>query len=266
MREHIQNCGRVVVKVGTTTLAYPNGKLNLQRIEKLTWVLSALRNRGLDVVLVTSGAIAVGADRLGLAERPRDICGKQAASAVGQAALMQMYQSFFLSYGQTVAQILLTKDVLENEVMRENARNTFFTLFKLGVIPIVNENDTVSVAELGFSFGENDLLSAYVACLVESDALALLSDTNAIYDLGDPALHPEAKAVSFVSEITPEIKRMAGGSGSKLGTGGMASKVEAAEMVTAQGIDMVVCSGKEPEILFDVLDGKEIGTFFLGRR
>jgi len=262
-RAGLQRHKRIVVKVGTTTLTYANGKLNFKLMDKLCMVLTDLRNQGKDVILVSSGAIAVGADRLGLAERPRDIPGKQAASAVGQAVLIQIYENFFINYNQKTAQILLTRDVMEQEHLRDNARNTFFTLLSLGVIPIVNENDTISVEELGFS--ENDNLSARVACLADAELLILLSDQDGMYD-EDPGKNPQARLIPVVDGITADVEAMAGDSASALGTGGFAAKVGAAKMANAQGIDVVVASGADPEVLFDILAGAEKGTLFRGRR
>lgn len=260
IRENLKEHKRVVIKVGTTTLTYPNGKINLRKISKLAWTLSDLLHQGKEIILVSSGAVAVGTERLGLAARPRDVCGKQAASAVGQAVLMQIYENFFNEYNQKVAQILLTRDVLEYEQRKNNAANTMNTLLAMGVIPIVNANDTVSTDELDFS--DNDTLSAYVADLIEADCLIILSDINGLYN-DNPRENPEAEIISVVSEITEEIFAIAGGAGSNLGTGGMATKITAAAIVTEKGIDMVIASGEEPTILFDILSGEETGTLFV---
>lgn len=258
-RERLTQHKRVVVKVGTTTLAYPNGRLNLRRIEKLCMVLSDLCSQGREIILVTSGAIAVGTDRLGLPERPRDVMGKQAASAVGQAMLMQIYQNFFAVYNQQIAQILLTRDVVENEIRKQNARNTLFTLLDMHVIPLVNENDTVSTDELGFS--ENDTLSAYVSLIAESSLLIMLSDIDGLYD-GDPKLNPGARIFYEIENITVEVEALAGQSSTKLGTGGMISKIAAARMTTSNGIDTVIASGEDPAILWRLLSGEREGTLF----
>ncbi len=250
---------RIVVKIGTTSLTHPNGKLNLRRIERLAWVLSDLRNQGKEVVLVSSGAIAVGADRMGYAERPRDTRGKQAASAVGQAVLMQIYENFFMRYNQMVAQILMTKDVYTDERRHENAQNTFSALFEMGVIPIVNENDTVSTDELEFS--DNDALSACVATLVEADLLIILSDIKGLYS-SDPKLDENAEFITHVYELTDDIMSLGQCSAGNLGTGGMATKLAAAKAATDEGIAMVIATGEEPSIIFDILDGKNAGTFF----
>ena len=255
-REHLKKCNRIVVKVGTSNLTYPNGQLNLQRIESLCTVLSDLMNQGKEMILVTSGAIAVGAKRLGLAERPRDVRGKQAASAVGQAALIQIYQQFFSRYNREVAQILLTKDIIQIEERKQNARNTFFTLMEMGVIPLVNENDSVSTDELGFS--ENDTLSSYVSIITESDLLILLSDVDGLYD--DPGLGPCAQLIYEIDEITETIEKIAGPSSTALGTGGMATKLAAAGLSAEHGINAVIASGGDPTILWRILSGERVGT------
>ena len=258
-REHLSKYKRVVVKVGTTSLTHPNGQMNLRRMERLCWVLTDLKNQGKEIVLVTSGAIGVGADRMGLSERPRDTVYKQAASAVGQAALIKIYDNFFMTYNQKVAQILLTKDDVEDKVRRENIHNTFSTLLSMDILPIVNENDTVSTEELGI--GDNDTLSAHVARLVDSDLLIILSDIDGMYE-SDPRKDANAKLISEITEITDELERAAGGSGSSLGTGGMTTKITAAKMARERGIDTVIAHGDDPNILFDIMDGVEVGTLF----
>lgn len=263
-RLNLKNYKRIVIKIGTTSLTYDNGKLNLQQIDKLSWVLSDLRNQGKEIILVSSGAIAVGADRLGLSERPRDIMRKQAASAVGQAVLMQIYEKFFMEYNQKVAQILLTKDVFDFEVKKRNAKNTISTLLSMGVIPIVNENDTIATDEL-MDFSDNDTLSAYVANLVESDLLILLSDIDGMYKQ-DPNKNINAPIINLIDEINDEIYKIAGGSSNKLGTGGMISKVKAAKIVNSYGIDMVIASGKKPNVIFNILNGENIGTLFVPKK
>jgi len=262
-RSHLKNKSRIVIKVGTSTLTYENGKMNLSRIQKLAWVLSDLTNKGFEVILVSSGAITVGAERLKLRQRPSETKDKQAASAVGQAILMQIYENFFMQYNQVIAQILLTKDVLDDETRKENTRNTFFTLFDMGVIPIVNENDTVSVDELGFS--DNDSLSSYVACLTDSDLLIMLSDIKGLYD-SDPSINPDAVMLDTVTEINDDITYLAGETKSKHGTGGMATKLMAAKMATQRGIDVVIASGEDPKDIFDILNAEKKGTLFIGAR
>ncbi|MGL4393262.1 MAG: glutamate 5-kinase [Fusobacteriaceae bacterium] len=256
-----KNYKRIVIKVGTTTLTYPNKAINLQKIEKLAWVLSDLKNQGKEIVLVSSGAIAVGTERLKLAERPRDTKGKQATSAVGQAVLMQIYENFFMSYNQIVAQILLTKDVIEEKNRKENALNTFLTLFEMGVIPIVNENDTVATDEI--EFGDNDSLSAYVATLTKSDALIILSDIDGLYN-ADPKKNPDAKLIYEIENIS-DVENFAGDSSSNVGTGGMTTKILAAKIATKEGIDTFIASGENPEIIFKILAGEKIGSLFKGK-
>lgn len=259
-RERMKDYNRVVIKIGSTSLTHENGKLNLRQIDKLAWVVSDLRNKGMDVLIVSSGAIAVGADKLGL-ERPRDIIGKQASSAVGQALLMQIYERCFGEYNQKIAQILLTKGAFESAYKKRNARNTLDRLFELNVIPIVNENDTVATDELN-EFSDNDTLSAYVADLIDSDALIILSDIDGLYT-SDPNKNSDAKIIDTVTEIGEDIYKIAGGSASTLGTGGMATKVKAAELLNSRGIDMVIAQGEDPKIIFDILDGKQVGTMFV---
>jgi glutamate 5-kinase len=224
--------------------------------------LADLGNRGPEIILVSSGAITVGAERLKLAEKPQEIRDKQAASAVGQAILMQMYENFFMQYNQVIAQVLLTKDVLDDGTRKENARNTFFALFGMNVIPIVNENDTVSVEELGFS--DNDSLSSYVACLADCDLLIILSDIKGLYN-ADPGVNPDAKMLDCVAEIDENITRLAGETKSKHGTGGMPTKLAAAKMATEHGIDVVIASGEDPAGIFRILDGAQEGTLFVRR-
>ena len=258
-RQKLQHCKRIVVKVGTSTITYPNGRLNLQRIEKLAWVLTDLSNQGISVTLVTSGSIGVGAIRLAYDHRPTDTREKQAAAAVGQAVLMQIYQNFFNAYHQTVAQILLTRDVIGSDERRENTLNTFETLFKMGVIPIVNANDTISTDELGFS--DNDRLSAMVAGLLDADLLVLLTDINGLYD-ADPKQNENARRISFVSQVTDDIMMMAGPKGSKFSVGGMEAKLMAAKMCEEYGLPMVIALGEDPAILHHIMAGKDVGTCF----
>jgi glutamate 5-kinase len=259
-RERLSEHKRIVVKVGTTTLTYPNGQLNFRRIEKICLVLSDLCNQGKEMILVTSGAIAVGADCLRLDKRPRDILGKQAASAVGQAMLMQIYQRFFSVYNRQIAQILLTGDVLENPQRMGHASNTINTLIGMGVVPIVNANDTIATEELD-EISDNDTLSAHVAVLSESDMLIMLSDIEGLYN-ADPRTAPQAAFYYEVHSITPEMEGSAGGSGSALGTGGMATKLTAARMVMDRGMDAMIASGEDPEIIWKILKGEQTGTLF----
>lgn len=258
-RLKLQGCKRIVVKVGTSTITYPNGRLNLQRIEKLAWVLSDLRNQGKDITLVTSGSIGIGAIRLAYDHRPTTTREKQAAAAVGQAVLMQIYQNFFNAYHQTVAQILLTRDVIGSEERRENTLNTFETLFEIGVIPIVNANDTISTDELGFS--DNDRLSAMVAGLLDADLLVLLTDIDGLYD-ADPKKNENAKRISYVPLVTEEIMSMAGQKGSEFSVGGMEAKLMAAKMCEENHLPMVIALGDDPAILHKIVEGNDVGTYF----
>ena len=257
---------RIVVKVGTSTLTYENGKINLRRVDTLCKVLSDLRNCGHDVVLVSSGAIGVGMGKLSLPKRPTSTREKQALAAVGRCELMFMYDKFFSEYNNTVAQVLLTKYSVDNSHKKENVLNTFNTLLNMGIIPIVNENDTVAIDELeGNNFGDNDMLSAIVATLVQADTLIILTDIDGLYT-DNPRTNPDASHIDVVDEITDEIMHMAHGSGSNRGTGGMATKLNAAKCVTDQGIDCIVLNGDDPHTLYDVLNGTQTGTLFKGKR
>jgi len=269
-RMHLHETKRIVVKVGTSTLTYGNGKINLSRMDKLSMVLSDLVNQGKDVVLVTSGAIGVGVGKLKLKEKPKTIREKQAVAAVGQCELMHIYSKFFSEYGHIVGQILLTRDVVEDEYRRNNVINTFETLLEKEIVPIVNENDSVCVKELesengeNMVFGDNDTLSAIVAKLISADLLIILTDIDGFYDC-DPRMNSCSKKLSVITEITPEIESCAGGVGSKQGTGGMVTKLTAAKIVTAEGIDMVLANGNDPSIIMDILMGEDVGTLFAAK-
>lgn len=268
-RKRIANYKRIVIKVGTSTLIYETGMVNLLRIEKLAMVISDLLNQGKEVVLVTSGAIGVGVGRLKMEEKPHTIREKQAVAAVGQCELMHLYSKFFSEYGHLVGQILLTRDVVEDEHKRQNVINTFETLLEKGIVPIVNENDSVATDEIEFGenrvFGDNDTLSAMVADIIRADLLIILSDIDGFYD-SDPRTNDDSKLFSHIEEITPEIEEFAGGVGSKRGTGGMITKLSAAKIATSAGIDMVLCNGSDPEVIFDVLDCKVVGTLFISNK
>jgi len=253
---------RIVVKVGSSTLTHDSGKLNLRIMDKIAMVLSDIKNEGIDVVLVTSAAVAAGVSKLGLKERPKTTKEKQAVASVGQCELMFAYDKVFSQYNQTVSQLLLTRDVVENLKLQENVVNTFETLFLYNVIPIVNENDSVAVEEL--VYGDNDTLSAVTAKLVCADLLIILSDVDGLYD-GNPQTDENAKLISVVKEITEDIESVAGGAGSLVGTGGMATKIAAAKIAVNSGIDMVIVNGKNPELIYDILEGKQQGTLFLGK-
>ncbi len=253
---------RIVIKVGTSTLTYENGKANLRRIDKLCKVLSDLHNQGREIILVSSGAIGVGMGKTGLPQKPDSTPEKQALAAIGQCELMFMYDKLFGEYNNMVAQVLLTRDAVDSEHRKENVLNTFNTLLSMDIIPIVNENDTVAIDELeGHNFGDNDMLSAIVAKLVSADALVILTDIDGLYD-SDPRKNKDAKRIERVEKITEEIENMAGGSGSNRGTGGMTTKLQAAKYVTKAGIDCFVVCGDDPQRIYDVADGKSVGTRF----
>ena len=255
---------RIVVKVGTSTLAHPTGRLNIQRMEKLCKVLSDLKNMGHEIILVSSGAIAMGFGKLNLSERPKDVPTKQASAAVGQCELMYIYDKLFGEYNHTVAQLLITApDIEEGGVRKQNFHNTLARLLELGALPVINENDTISTAEFGI--GDNDTLSAIVAVTIQADLLILLSDIDGLFD-GDPRKNPDAKLVDTVEKIDEHIISLGGGSGSNLGTGGMATKLRAAQMATAAGCEMGIANGQSPEVLYDVAAGKRVGTRFLAKR
>jgi glutamate 5-kinase len=251
---------RVVIKIGTSTLTYETGRINIRRFEKLCKTLSDIKNSGREIVLVSSGAVAVGVAKMGLPCRPQDIPSKQAAAAVGQCELMYLYDKLFLEQNHKVAQVLLTRDVLESENRAVNARNTFERLFSMGAIPIVNENDTVSIEEL--EFGDNDTLSAMVTALTEADGLILLSDIDGLY-AQDPRKNPEAQLIPLVTKIDKRIESIAGGSGSNRGTGGMATKIQAAKIALVCGAPMAIINGADPDLLYDLFEGKPVGTLFL---
>lgn len=255
------NKKRIVVKVGTSTLTHKTGRLNIRRVEKLVKTLADLQNSGKEIILVSSGAIGLGMSKLGLVSRPTDTPSKQACAAVGQCELMYMYDKLFSEYSLTVAQILLTKYVLLED-RRKNVENAVGRLISQGVIPIVNENDTVAIDELELEIGENDSLSAIVAKCAKADLLIILSDIDGLYD-SDPHKNPEAKFIPVVTEITENIENVAGGAGSSLGTGGMATKINAAKIANEAGIDMIIMNGNNPDKIYDLFDNNEAGTIFL---
>lgn len=264
-----KNCYRIVVKVGTSTLTHDSGAANLHSIERLVRVLADLQGYGHEVILVTSGAISVGTEKMKLSERPKELRMKQAAAAVGQCQLMHLYDKFFSEYNRSVAQILLTAEDVLHPVRAEHLSGTFAALLETGVIPIVNENDSVSSAEIETGenkvLGDNDTLSAIVAKLCKADLLVLFSDIEGLFD-SDPHKNPDAKLIHRVEELTPEIMSMAGGEGTWRGTGGMVTKLSAAKIATEAGCDMVITNGVRPEELYDIVSGKEIGTRFVGRK
>lgn len=258
-RSVLNSYNHIVVKVGTSSLAYDSGKLNLACIENLVRQMADLHNQGRKVILVTSGAIGAGAGKIGLKSRPRTIPEKQACAAVGQGMLLHMYEKIFSEYGITVGQVLLTREDFADRRRFLNARNTLRALLRFGVLPIINENDTVAVDEI--KLGDNDNLSALVAGLIDFELLVMLTDTDGLYT-ANPRLDPEARLLSSVDEITPDIEQLAGAAGSRLGTGGMVSKLHAVRVATHSGITAVIARATEDNVLRRVLSGEEIGTVF----
>ena len=254
---------KVVVKIGTSSLVLPNGKINLRTIDQLSFVLATLNNQGYQLILVSSGAIGVGLASLGLTDRPAEIEQQQALASIGQAALMRIYSQRFLDYQTHVAQLLLTRDVLTYPVSRQHTLNTINTLLQQNVIPIVNENDPVSVDELDHytTFSDNDELSSQVAIAIDADELIILSDIDALYDK-DPHKFPDAQVIKEVPVLTPEIENAASGSSTRFGTGGMVTKLRAAATMMQAGKQMILSNGRDPKILFDIFDGHTIGTHF----
>ena len=253
---------RIVIKIGTSTLAHPTGHLNIRLVEQLCKVVSDIKNAGHEVILVSSGAIGMGVGKLGLRCRPSDIPTKQAAAAVGQCELMYTYDKLFSEYNHTVGQLLITGDDVANHTRHENFRNTLNRLLELEAIPIINENDTVATDEI--VIGDNDTLAAIVAKSIDADKLILLSDIDGLYT-ADPHKDPNAQLLRHVSEITDEIRSLGGGSAGSQGTGGMATKLHAAEICLAAGCDMVITNGKRPYDLYAILEGHSIGTTFSRR-
>ena len=261
-RERLKEASRIVVKVGTSTLAHETGKLDLYRIDHLIRELSDLKNQGKEILLVSSGAIAAGLGKLGLSQKPDSIPEKQAIAAIGQGVLMHIYEKFFAEYGQIMGQVLLTKENSVRHKQYIHSRDSLLAQLAIGAIPVINENDAVSVDEI--KIGDNDNLSAMVATLVDADALIILSDIEGLYT-ANPATHPEAKLIHEIPEITPEVERIAGGAGSKLGTGGMMTKIQAAQIAMSAGVTMVIASGSREDVIRDVLSGREVGTVFPAR-
>ena len=254
---------RIVVKVGTSTLAHSTGRLNIRHTEDLVKVLSDLKNMGHEIILVSSGAIAMGFGKLNLSERPKDTPTKQASAAVGQCELMYTYDKLFAEYSHTVAQLLVTWEDFDHPHRLNNLQNTLERLIQLGAVPVINENDPISTEE--YSLGDNDRLGALIAKYTHADLLVLLSDIDGLYT-ANPHTHPDAALIPLVEEITSEVMALADGAGSALGTGGMATKLRAARMVTGSGADMVIANGAHPELLYDIAAGKPIGTRFAGHK
>ena len=255
---------RIVVKVGTSTLAHPGGRLNIRNVEELVKVLSDLKNAGHEIILVSSGAIGMGIGKLNMDRSHMDMPAKQAAAAVGQCELMHTYDTLFLKYSHTVGQILITGEDIENPERRTNFENTMKTLLKFGALPVVNENDTVATTEIN-SVGDNDTLGAIIAKTIDADILILMSDIDGLFT-ADPNRNPDARLIETVDEITKEIEAFAGDACSDLGTGGMATKIGAAQMVTESGCYMVIINGNYPDKLYDIVEGKSAGTLFRARR
>lgn len=263
-REKLKDKKRIVIKIGSSSITHEEtGNLNLIKMEKLVRVLTDLRNQGKDVILVSSGAIAVGKKTMGMTEKPTELSKKQACAAIGQARLMMVYQKLFAEYNQVPAQILMTKYTMINDISRSNARKTFNELLDMGVIPIVNENDTVSTDEI--EFGDNDTLSAIVAALVHADILILLSDIDGLYT-DDPNMNASAKFIHVVEEIDDELCGMAKGSASSVGTGGMATKISAAKIATDSGADMVIANACDINVITDIMQGIDVGTLFMAHK
>ena len=255
---------RIVVKIGTTKLAHPGGRLNIRNVEELVKVLADLKNAGHEIILVSSGAIGMGIGKLNMDRSHMDVPAKQAAAAVGQCELMHTYDTLFLKYSHTVGQILITSEDIEDPERRENFENTMKTLLEFGALPVVNENDTVATTEIN-SVGDNDTLGAIVAKTIGANILVLMSDIDGLFT-ADPNKDADARLIEIVEEITSEIESFAGGAGSELGTGGMSTKIGAARMVTESGCDMVIINGNNPEKLYDIVEGKTAGTLFKGNK
>ncbi len=261
IQKDVSMAHRIVVKVGTSTLTYEQGTMNLKLIDRLSMVLSDLRNQGKEIILVSSGAIGIALGKLGLSEKPKDTKGKQAVAAVGQCELMYLYDKMFGEYNNTVAQVLVTRDDIAIPRRKRNIQNTVTTLLEMGIIPVVNENDTVSYDEI--EIGDNDTLSAVVAEMVDADLLLLFSDIDGLYD-GDPRKNKNAELIPVVYNID-EVRELAGGAGTSRGTGGMVTKLEAAERATSVGIHMIIANGNNVDAVYDILDGKPVGTLFVSK-
>ena len=266
IRKKLQNSKRIVIKIGTSSLMTTNGKVNYQQFDRLAYVLSTLNKAGKEIVLVSSGAMGVGMDKLNISKRPVSIPGQQAISAIGQCEMMNLYSRFFSHYNQTVGQILLTRDIIEFPESLKNVTNTFDALLEMAIIPVVNENDTVAVEELDHQtkFGDNDQLSAIVANIVGADMLIMLSDIDGFYDK-NPTTNPDATLYHTISDVTADVMAKAGGEGSAFGTGGMITKLKAARYLLQHNREMVLAKAEDLTIIFDILEGYEIGTYFAAK-
>ncbi|MBE7066279.1 MAG: glutamate 5-kinase [Ruminococcaceae bacterium] len=261
-RAKLTKAHKVVIKIGTSSLMYESGGINLKRIHKLAEIISDMMNEGRDVILVSSGAIGVGVKMLRLSEKPKTVEGRQAVAAVGQVDLMKLYSMAFADYGYSVGQILLTKNILDNGESKKHSVNTFSQLLKMRIVPIVNENDTVAVDEI--KFGDNDSLSYMVATINNADLLIILTDIDGFYS-NNPNEDPDAVLYHTIEDLSEKIEEAAGGAGSKLGTGGMLTKVHASRLAASMGTDAVIANGDHPEIIYDILDGKDVGTLFVAQ-
>lgn len=266
IRKKLQNSKRIVIKIGTSSLMTTNGKVNYQQFDRLAYVLSTLNKAGKEIVLVSSGAMGVGMDKLNISKRPVSIPGQQAISAIGQCEMMNLYSRFFSHYNQTVGQILLTRDIIEFPESLKNVTNTFDALLEMAIVPVVNENDTVAVEELDHQtkFGDNDQLSAIVANIVGADMLIMLSDIDGFYDK-NPTTNPDATLYHTISDVTEDVMAKAGGEGSAFGTGGMITKLKAARYLLQHNREMVLAKAEDLTIIFDILEGYEIGTYFTAK-
>jgi glutamate 5-kinase len=260
-RSRLKEKGKIVIKVGTSSLTYSNGQINYESFEKLVDVICQLRKMKKQVLLVTSGAIAVGAGKIGLQQKPSKLAEKQALAAIGQAELIKIYEKYFASFNQIVAQVLITKDGVITPIRRQNAKNTLNTLLSMGIVPIINENDTVSTDEI--EFGDNDTLSAHVSVVSEADLLVILSDIDGLYN-GDPKKDANVKIISKVNAVE-EVEEFAGSTNSEFAKGGMVTKIAAAKLCYHAGIDMVIAKGEEPSVVLEILAGKDVGTLFVGK-
>lgn len=254
---------KIVIKLGTSTLAHATGRLNIRRVEELCKVIADLKNAGNEIIMVSSGAIGMGVGKLSLSEKPTDIPTKQAAAAIGQCELMYTYDKLFSEYNHTVAQILLTDEDIADKERCNNFKNTLCRLLDLGAIPIINENDTIATDEI--VIGDNDTLGAIVATTINADLLIILSDIDGLYT-ADPHKEKDAVMLHIVREITDDIEAMTDGAGTRLGTGGMVTKIKAAKIATSGGTDVVIANGKEPEILYKIINGDDVGTRFISAR
>ncbi len=254
---------RIVIKVGTSTLTHSTGCLNIRRVEELCKAISDLKNAGHDVILVSSGAIGMGVGKLQITGKPDDMPTKQAAAAVGQCELMYTYDKLFTEYNHVVAQILITGEDIEHAERKKNFENTLFKLLEFKALPIINENDSIATSEIGV--GDNDTLAAIVTTCINADLLVLLSDIDGLYT-ADPHTNPDATLIERIDKITPELEELAGGKGSALGTGGMVTKLNAAKIATACGIDMIIANGANPAVLYDIVEHKSVGTLFKGQK